>query len=76
MTSTDESNKDYQYVRTIKDKYRRKLLDIDGVVGVSVGTRGKRHVIVVNISKMSSKIPTILEGVPVRINYTGTIKPL
>ena len=76
MALTDESNKDYQYVRTIEEKYKRKLLDIDGVEGVGIGMRGKRHVIVVNVSRISSEIPTIIDGVPVRINYTDTIKPL
>ena len=73
---TEKSYREYQRVRKIKEKHERDLLGITGVVGVGIGEEAGRNVIVVSISKISPKIPFNVEGVPVRVKYTGVIKAL
>ena len=72
----DKLDREYQRVRKIKEKHERDLLGINGVVGVGIREEAGRNVIVVSISKISPKIPFNIEGISVRVKYTGTIKAL
>ena len=74
----DGKNSEYQFVKGVKERYEQTLLRIGGVVGVGIGREvGERHVIVVNVSGTPPwDVPFSIEGISVRVEYVGKVKPL
>jgi hypothetical protein len=77
---------DLDYVKSVKAKYEKSLMQKPDVVGVGIGftpfTNARKErtlALVVNVKKMDATradIPTELDGVPVTIKLTGAIKAL
>ena len=66
-------------IREVKEKHEAGLLKIKGVVSVGVGLRkDKIPVIIVGLKQDNQRsirrIPLILEGYPVEVRITGSIK--
>lgn len=63
--------------RSVKKRYERDWLAIDGVVAVGIGIRGGTACVVVSVVSdpvvFSDSIPADVEGVPVVIEKSGTI---
>ena len=68
-------------INIVKDEHAAELMAITGVVGVYVGALddGTPCIGVMVVKKtpdLEKKIPTDLEGYPIKIDETGKIKPL
>ncbi|NIS38528.1 hypothetical protein GWN26_09515 [Candidatus Saccharibacteria bacterium] len=68
-------------VREIKQKYETEWMSIEGVVAVGIGlTAAGTPGVIVSVSKnkaeVETKIPEVVEGVPIEIQETGEIKAL
>ncbi|HBG46359.1 MAG TPA: hypothetical protein DDW94_05145 [Deltaproteobacteria bacterium] len=67
---------------TINDalkKHGKKLMSVEGVVGVAEGICGKRPCIKVYVAKKApeqEKIPRELDGYPVEVELTGEFRGL
>lgn len=60
-------------IKDIKRKYEVKLMQTPGVEGVGIGDKDGQECIVVYASKKidKKKIPTLLDGYRVKIEFTG-----
>ncbi len=68
-------------INAVKEAHAAELMAIDGVTGVYVGRtpEGKDCIGVLVVKKteeLSKKIPSSLDGYPVTIEESGTIKPM
>lgn len=72
------SEEEHRWAVKIKEKYKRDLLRVGGVVGVGVGIDNGKYVIVVNVSGEFNicSIPFGIEGIPVQIENVGWVKAL
>ena len=66
-------------IKDVKARYEAQLLQIPGVVSVGIGrAEGGQPAIIIGLEgpdpETESKLPTSLEGYPVRIQITGKIK--
>ena len=66
-------------IREVKARHEQSLLDTPGVVSVGIGLApdGEEAIVVGTSSDAAAvreKLPTILEGYPVIVQHTGTIK--
>lgn len=63
--------------KSLKAKYAKRWLAIEGVVAVGVGMRDERACIIVSVEKdlsaYAGRIPHAVEGIPVFIEYSGEI---
>jgi hypothetical protein len=71
----------FEQVKTVMDRHASELMELDGVVGVSIGAlEDSTFCIQVMIREESDallkRIPDAIEGIPVRIEETGEIRPL
>lgn len=64
----------------VQRRYVRRLMEIPGVVGVGIGGTESRPRIVVSVAELTSelatKFPKEIEGIPVEILETGSIRAL
>jgi hypothetical protein len=66
-------------VKQIQARHEKELMKLPGVLGVGIGSEAGRLVIAVFVDKTvrkKPKLPTQLEGVPVKVTLTGKIKAL
>jgi hypothetical protein len=71
----------FEQVKTIMDRHAPALMELDGVVGVSIGAlEDGAFVIQVMIRETNAalldSIPDVIDGIPVRVEETGEIRPL
>jgi len=74
----------------LKEKYKKRLLELDGVIGIGVGSREISEkklriptIVVMVVDEKTKKklqdgdaIPKSIEGIPVEIQVTGVIRAL
>ncbi len=62
-------------IQQVQEKYNDSLMSLPGVEGTGIGRKGKKDCIVVFVNKLTKelkkKIPSELEGYPVKIEVTG-----
>lgn len=68
-------------INAVMDDHVKELMAIPGVVGVAVGALddGTPYIMVLVVEETSEiiqKVPTVLEGHPVRIVVSGEIRPM
>jgi hypothetical protein len=68
-------------VSAVLDRHADELMEIDGVTGVYVGAREDsslclRVLLLEGHEASRSRIPKVIEGVPVEIEPTDAIRPL
>lgn len=68
-------------IRSIKSTNERGWMALPGVVAVGIGlvSGGKPGIVVSvanNLNEIRSKIPTVVEGIPVEVQETGEIRAL
>lgn len=80
LIETAESQMAKSTIQEVLNKNTEFLMSIPGVRGVAVGENGGKPCILVLVVKKTSeimtKIPSELEGFPVVVEETGTIRPL
>ncbi len=67
-------------INEVKEAHEKKIMDIHGVTGIGIGlTDDKKKCIRIFINDSTllenGRLPTILEGFPVEIKYSGEFKP-
>ncbi len=74
------NSKDQSKIMTVKGKYEGELMAIPGVVGVGISECKAKACIIVFIhnrtAQIDREIPKTLDGYPVQIEVTGSIKTL
>jgi hypothetical protein len=75
------SSMTFDQVQTVMDRHAAELMGLNGVVGVSIGAvEDSSYCIQVMLREKTdalvARIPGEIEGVPVRIEETGEIRPL
>jgi len=67
-------------VRAVKNKYEKEWLGRKGVLAVGIGKIENKIGIIIstdeNINPEGFHIPSIVEGIPVKIKSSGTLKAL
>ncbi len=68
-------------IQTVQEAHAPALMALAGVVGVAIGeTDDRTPCVVIYVREMTealrTKLPTSLEGHPVRIEVSGEIRPL
>jgi hypothetical protein len=67
-------------IREVLKKNTDRLLAVPGVVGTAIGESGGKPCILVLVSRLTAElrkqIPAEIEGYPVVIRETGTLRPL
>jgi hypothetical protein len=68
-------------IQTVQEAHAPTLMALDGVVGVAIGeTDDRTPCVVIYVREMTkalrTKLPTSLEGYPVRVEVSGEIRPL
>jgi len=67
-------------IQTVQEAHAPALMALDGVVGVAIGeTDDRTPCVVIYVKEMTkalrAKLPTSLEGHPVRVEVSGEIRP-
>lgn len=67
-------------IEQVKEKHENRLLNISGVQGVGIGEESGKSVIMIYVDKKTKsligKIPTQIEGYPVKIEVSGEFHAL
>jgi hypothetical protein len=70
---------DIERVERVQERHEAELMATPGVVGVGVGERHGRPVLLVMVKERTpevDRLPQQIEGVPVEIEVTGEIEAL
>jgi len=72
-TEVEQSGSGKMAITDVKEKYESDLLAKEGVVGVSADLEKNELVVYVEDESVCPKVPSALEGYPVRCEVTGRI---
>ena len=66
-------------IQEVKEKHEARILKIEGVISIGIGLKkDKTPAIIVGIKQekqdLIRRIPSVLEGYPVEVRITGSIK--
>jgi hypothetical protein len=64
--------------KAVKQRYEKKWLSMRGVTAVGLGqVNGKTGIIISveqNVDKVRAQIPSYVEGIPVKVQFSGMLK--
>ena len=69
-------DEDFERVKEVQARHEKELMSLPGVLGVGIGSEAGKAVLQVLVDKTARKkpkLPTEIEGVPVKVVQTGKI---